>query len=120
MKSNMNLTELSNHFHKISRDAGWWSLGDENNPNIIATKFALIHSEVSEAFEGYRRAMVDAHLPNRLSVEVELADVLIRIFDLAGAIGLDLDGAVWEKSDYNRRRLDHKAEDRAKEHGKKF
>ncbi len=120
MKSNMNLTELSNHFHKLSRDAGWWAPGDEDDPNIIATKFALIHSEVSEAFEGYRRASIDDHLPDRLSIEVELADVLIRVFDLAGALDLDLDNAVLEKSDYNRRRADHKLENRAKEHGKKF
>ncbi len=132
MKSNMNLTELSNHFHKISRETGWWmdidieyyKTGRDARPSemhlLIAAKFALIHSEVSEAFEGYRRASADDHLPYRLSVEVELADVLIRVFDLAGALHLDLDNAVLEKSYYNRRRADHKPDNRAKEHGKKF
>ncbi len=121
MKSNMNLTELSNHFHKISRDAGWWRSDSQTHLHLlIAAKFALIHSEVSEAFEGYRRDAVDEHLPHRQSVEVELADVLIRVFDLTGALGLDIDDAVWEKARYNMSRADHKIENRAKEHGKKF
>ena len=37
-------------------------------------------------------------------VEVELADAVIRIADLAGALGLDLGGAIAEKLEYNRNR----------------
>jgi hypothetical protein len=53
-------------------------------------------------------------------VEVELADALIRICDLAGAMDLDLGGAVAEKLLYNQSRADHKPENRALEGGKKF
>jgi NTP pyrophosphatase (non-canonical NTP hydrolase) len=82
--------------------------------------FALIHSEISEAMEGVRKDKMDEHLPHRKSVEVELADALIRIFDYAGAYGLDLDGAVAEKRAFNKVRADHTPEVRAAEGGKKW
>jgi len=49
-----------------------------------------------------------------------LADVVIRVFDLAGAMGLDLGGAVAEKLTYNSTRADHRPENRALEGGKRF
>jgi len=87
---------------------------------IVAEKLCLIHSEVSEAMEGYRKGLMDDHLPHRPMIEVELADAVIRIADLAGALGLDLGGAIAEKLQYNQARADHKPENRAKEGGKAF
>jgi NTP pyrophosphatase (non-canonical NTP hydrolase) len=72
----------------------------------------LIHSEVSEALEGVRKDTADTHLPHRKAVEVELADAMIRIFDLAGQMDLDLAGAILEKLAYNQQRADHKPEAR--------
>jgi len=108
--------------HYQSREAGWWETApsDANRKFEIGTQFSLIHSEVSEAMEGFRRGAPDEHLPDRMAVEVELADTLIRIFDLAGALGLDLSGAVHEKFHYNAQRPDHKIENRAATGGKKF
>lgn len=106
--------------HDLAYKAGWWDYDNETTSLIYAAKIALVHSEISEALEGIRKNTMDAHLPYRKSVEVELADALIRIFDLAGAMGLDLDGAVEEKLDYNQERSDHKRENREKENGKKF
>lgn len=100
---------------KLSSDAGWWSDYDPATTTakyIIGTKIALIHSEVSEALEGVRKGEMDSHLPHRKAVEVELADALIRIFDVAGALQLDLAGALLEKLAYNQRRADHKPEAR--------
>lgn len=51
--------------------------------------------------------------------EVELADAVIRIFDLAGACGYQIGDAIMEKLEYNRHRADHKRENRAKDGGKK-
>ena len=63
---------------------------------------------------------MDEHLPDRLSVEVELADTVIRCFDLAGGLGLDLGAAIAEKLIYNRDRADHQLANRAADGGKKF
>lgn len=83
-------------------------------------RFALIHSEISEAFEGERKDLMDQHLPNRKSVEVELADAMIRIFDYAGEYNLDLGGALVDKLAYNRTREDHTNAHRLGPNGKKF
>ncbi len=49
-----------------------------------------------------------------------MADALIRIFDLAGALNLDLEGAYVEKMAYNAQRADHKIESRKAAGGKKY
>jgi hypothetical protein len=58
--------------------------------------------------------------PTRKMFEVELADAIIRIFDLAGSQNLDLGGAIAEKLAYNAQRQDHKREVRALGNGKAF
>lgn len=99
----------------LSREAGW-----HDKPREVGTMLALIHSEVSEALEGFRKDLNDDHLPNRKMAEVELADAVIRIFDLAGSQGFDLGAALVEKLKYNTTRADHKLENRKLENGKKF
>ena len=106
--------------HNAQVTAGWWTGVDVHAPFVIPAKLALIHSEVSEALEGQRKDQWDDKLPHRKMIEVELADTVIRIFDLAGAMGLDLGGAMDEKMIFNAARADHKPENRAKKGGKKF
>jgi len=65
-------------------------------------------TELSECLEGVRKNLQDGKLPHRRMEEVELADCLIRIFDYAGAFGLDLGGAFVEKMTYNAKRADYK------------
>lgn len=107
--------------------AGWHSnlrTGEphsaEQNDALFATKIALCHSELSEALEGHRKGVMDDKLPERPMPEVELADALIRIFDLAGAMKYDIAGALVEKLAYNRKRADHKPENRKAEGGKTY
>lgn len=122
--------------HEAAYLAGWWR---EHKADVLsydhrvevrqrtrfglalaAEKIALIHSEVSEAIEGLRKDKADDHLPHRKSVEVELADAVIRIADLAGAMQLDLGGAIAEKMAYNSTRPDHREENRKATGGKSF
>jgi NTP pyrophosphatase (non-canonical NTP hydrolase) len=101
--------------HGCSRHAGWWD--DERN---FGELIALIHSEISEAMEGGRKDDMDGHLPDYSAVAVELADAVIRIGDLAGALGIPLGDVVIAKMKYNAQRSDHKRENRAKVGGKQF
>lgn len=110
--------------HELAYRAGWWTNLDTGEPvelehRLITEKLMLISSEVSEAFEGHRKNSNDDHLPHRKMIEVELADAVIRIFDLAGAMGLELGEAIAEKLHYNTQRADHKLENRRAEGGKK-
>jgi len=99
----------------------WWH--DKSGKKIERNKgelLCLMHSEISEAMEGERKSLKDDKLPHRMMAEVELADLLIRVFDYAGAYGLDLDGAYQEKLTYNAQRKDHTHESREAENGKKW
>jgi NTP pyrophosphatase (non-canonical NTP hydrolase) len=115
-----NVIDLTLTCHGLAKESGWWTDLLPVKQGTVAEKLLLIHSEVSEACEGFRKALNDDHLPHRKMVEVELADALIRICDLAGAMGLDLGGAVAEKLAYNQQRHDHKPENRALAGGKSF
>lgn len=110
--------------HGQSKASGWWtdlSTGKdiEVTKTLISEKLMLIVTEVAEAMEGNRKDKMDDHLPHRKMIEVELADAVIRIADLAGALNLQLGDAVYEKLQYNQNRADHKIENRKKDGGKK-
>lgn len=101
--------------HGASYMGGWYhdpATGTLKEANV-GEKLMLIVSEVAEAMEADRKGLMDDKLPHRPGIEVELADAYIRICDLAGAMGLDLAGAVVEKMAYNAKREDHKPEVRA-------
>jgi NTP pyrophosphatase (non-canonical NTP hydrolase) len=114
--------------HGLAAHSGWW-LDTETGEDVrewpqkfvklwVMSKLALVHSEVSEGVEGYRKGKMDDHLPHRDMLEVELADAVIRILDLAGGFGMDIAGAMIEKLAYNQQRADHKVENRVAEGGK--
>lgn len=119
------LIEAQRLCHQLAAESGWWTdlatgerktLGQVNIPE----KLMLIVSEVAEAMEGVRKDLNDDKLPHRKMLEVELSDALIRIFDLAGFLGLDLAGATIEKLAFNQQRADHKIENRQTKGGKQF
>lgn len=111
--------------HGLAARSGWWTDRKTGEPFSreqinVAEKLCLIHSEISEAMEGDRKDLMDDKLPHRKMLEVELADALIRIYDLAGFLNLDLAGATIEKLAFNQQRADHKPENRNAEGGKAY
>lgn len=118
-------TKLKEQCHGAAAASGWWvnpKTGQDprDNPLCFSNKLCLIHSEVSEAMEGDRKGLADDKLPHRPMREVELADAVIRIFDLAGAFGLDIEGAIVEKLQFNQVRPDHQIAARQAAGGKTY
>jgi NTP pyrophosphatase (non-canonical NTP hydrolase) len=117
------LNELSATIHERNVKAGWWSdldTGEDTHETRNKGELLMLFvTEIAEMYEGIRKNLPDSHLPHRSAEEVEAADLLIRVFDYAGARRLDLTGAVLEKLEYNAHRADHKPENRRGIHGKK-
>lgn len=114
------INELCNEVHVASTK--WWQnvhTGERIDRNV-GEMLMLAVSELAEAMEGHRKDLMDDKLPHRKMIEVELADAVIRIFDTAAGLGLDLGGAYEEKMAYNAVREDHKREARLQSNGKKY
>ena len=97
------LNELAQKAHDMAVEKGWYD-SDRSFPELIA----LCHSELSEALEAYRKPVVTGigsfwHTPDGKpeGVPIELADLLIRVFDLCGFYGIDIDRALRLKMEYN-------------------
>ena len=108
----MSLLSLNFYARSIHSDnvlAGWWSdlatghlitpkitIGIDGEKQIAAWNrnagelLALVHSEISEAWEASFFNIYDSHLPKFKGEAVEIADTLIRLFDVAGAYGFNL------------------------------
>lgn len=108
--------------HGAAFNAGWWNDLKTGEPlkRNVPEMLCLIHSEISEGLEGYRKGLKDDKLPHREMLEVELADAAIRIFDLAGGLGYDIGAAIAEKMQFNLTRADHSKEARLADGGKKI
>lgn len=79
----INYDEQAQIIYQQNKAVGWW-----DNPNrCIYQTLQLVSTEIAEATEGERKNLMDDHLPTRKMGEVELADALIRILDVAGRYG---------------------------------
>jgi NTP pyrophosphatase (non-canonical NTP hydrolase) len=106
--------------HATARAKGWWDSRDgmerlsaSESPALLeftkatldAACIALIHSELSEAIEAARAGdPPDDKIPEYSGVEAELADVIIRIMDIAAHRGWRVGDAVEAKMEMNRGR----------------
>lgn len=124
----MTLNELAKEIHENAVAHGFW---DEDRP--LPEVLMLIVSELAEALE---EARAGDKMNGRIScmhyysgeeyissapancckkpegIAVEVADALIRILDWCGHEGIDIEGIVREKHEYNKTR--------PYKHGKKF
>ena len=125
----MTISEIVASAHENAVNHGFWEPGPD-----FGTAIALIHSELSEALEEMRAGnkirpgnstpMVyysgDGYVATKPTkcckkpegVAIELADAVIRIADLCGHMGIDLESAIVLKMKYN--------EGRPFKHGKMF
>lgn len=77
---------------EIATSKGWHEKESETG-----TMLALIHSEVSEALEADRKG-------DKENFAEELADVVIRVFDLCGSRNIDLGAEIEKKMAKNKKR----------------
>lgn len=81
------LNALATEVHAANRQ--WWTNLDTGEYPIernVGELLMLVVSEYAEAMEGDRKSLPDDKLPHRPMREVELADALIRLLDIGGAI----------------------------------
>lgn len=100
----------------------WWKNPKTGEPitRNVGEMLMLCVSELSEGMEGHRKGLKDDKLPDRTMLEVELADCLIRILDIASGLHLDIGGAFVGKMLFNASRQDHTNEARLAPGGKKY
>ncbi|SKA89574.1 MazG nucleotide pyrophosphohydrolase domain-containing protein [Clostridium sp. USBA 49] len=106
----MEIRELVQKAHTNAREKGFWqdydrALDLQNENNAIATRLMLIVSELSEALEALRKDDLD-------NFQEELADTAIRLADLSGGLGIDLEIEIIKKMEKN--------QNRPYKHGKQF
>ena len=100
------LSDLVRDAHNNAVDKGFYEDAPPKDFANVAAKLALVHSEVSEALEELRRYhnLNETYADGAGKPEgfpVELADACIRIFDLCGWLGVDLEAAVVRKMEFN-------------------
>ena len=99
--------ELVAAAHEMAVDKGWWddaNLGDFMTVRERIEKLALIGCEVAEAIEAVRDGefqIVEGPDGKPDGLPIELADIAIRLFDLAGALRIDLGDAIRRKMRFN-------------------
>ena len=84
--------------HEWATMKGWWT-----HPRNFGELMALIHSEVSEALESWRNREPPSFRKNGKPEGwgTELADVVIRVFDIAEEEGLDMETLILQKMIHN-------------------
>jgi hypothetical protein len=100
--STKTLSEMAQEIYEVNVANGWYE-----DARSLVEDVALLHTEVSEAFEAYRdhgfddatettvwttdhREIPNPHTPKPEGVGSELADILIRLLDTGRRLGWDL------------------------------
>lgn len=96
MRNYLTINEMVNQAYQTAVEHGWH---DEDRE--FGTIVALMHSELSEALEAFRKSPEDKMWDD---ITEEFADVVIRIFDACGKYGLNLEQAIINKMEKNKNR----------------
>lgn len=98
------LSALQDACHGAARSKGWHDGADWSNPQRQLAALMLITTEIAEAAECVRVGQIQ---PMRgpggkpEGLPSELADAVIRVLDMAGAMGINIEAAVAEKVAFN-------------------
>lgn len=111
---------LQSEAHATMKEKGWWNsrrnleiAAETHSPALcefakVTNQMAmlmLMATELAEAAEGLRHGNPpDDKVPQFTAAEAELADVILRIMDMAEAYGWDVAGAIIAKAEMNKGR----------------
>ena len=111
------ISSLNNHRDYVTQwaiEKGWYKKGETLTNDQVGTKLMLAVGELSEALEEIRAHHEPTEIYYTKSGEtgalkpegfpIEIVDTLIRLFELAGSLGIDLDYAFFTKMTYNEKR----------------
>ena len=108
MNESMSVAQLQEKIHRTAVEHGWW-----DQDRSIGEVLILAVTELAQAMEAYRDGNpLSEKIDGYTKVEEELVDTIIRILDLAGGMGYDIENALRAKMAYN--------ETRAYRHGGKL
>jgi len=109
----MELNRLRDSVYDYAKKKGY----HDEKQDVLSQKLMLVVGELAEAMEAERKGktpLKDVKLPVgtgidfepfKGTIEEEIADAVIRLADIAGMIGMDLDWWVNAKMNYNRDNL---------------
>ena len=105
----MTVREMQETAWQIAEDKGFHRGRTGQGRDDTLVRLCLVHSEVTEAVQIVKKQFHDsAAYPQALPVLCEfveeLADVMIRVMDLAHCCGVNLESAIEEKFEKNRNR----------------
>lgn len=124
----MSIEQLKNEIHKNAIQKGFWDT--ERN---VGEALMLVVSELGEAMEAHRKGWfcdpvelawffstndgshaIEEVFPEKIkdTFEDEIADAVIRLLDLCGGLGIDIERHIEAKMEYNKTR--------ERLHGKKY
>jgi NTP pyrophosphatase (non-canonical NTP hydrolase) len=93
-KTGQSINDLIYNAFQTAKKHGFWDDLDVDNSTVLLSKLMLIATEVAEAAEAVR-------INSMSKLSEELADIVIRVLDLAGALGINLEQAVLHKMEVN-------------------
>jgi len=95
--TNQSITAWIEECHSVAKEKGFW----ENERNV-GEMLMLVVSELGEAVEAHRKGKFG--VGEKDTFEDELADTAIRLFDMCGGLGIDLEKQIDWKMGFNRTR----------------
>jgi NTP pyrophosphatase (non-canonical NTP hydrolase) len=98
LNKNLTLNELQEIIMKQAKEKGFGTTPEEIN---TPEKISLIHSEVSEAFEAFRKKNIDG----KDGLKEELGDVIQRVLHLCGIYHIDVEREILKKISNNKNRV---------------
>jgi NTP pyrophosphatase (non-canonical NTP hydrolase) len=96
----MDIQELTDRMHDLVRSKGWYDVDSKRpqTPRNLAISLALEAAEILEHFQFREQAKDTEELAG------ELADVALYLLQLASITGIDLEKAILDKIEFNKKR----------------